>query len=137
MSPVEIGDCCLRQSEDHVSGALGVLPIFLIAGAHRGVLLAVDHERRRRCIACVGKFVLPQQLARLAVAGAHLAIVDGCADDDQIARGHDRTTRHFMCYENRRFPLLRSKPAATVLRTSLAVKIKIAMRSQEENGPVL
>ena len=79
-----------RQRERNIFAARWPFRIASAARRDHDVLLAVDHVGGGRCVAGKGQRGLPQQLAGMAVEGMHLAVEDGCADEDDAARRNDR-----------------------------------------------
>ena len=86
-------DCLPRlwQRESHIHTARRRFWIFATSSGHDDVLLSIDHVRCRRCHGCVGQDGFPKQLAGVTIEGAEFLVIHSRADEQDIARGHNRS----------------------------------------------
>jgi hypothetical protein len=92
MSAISKGEEWLRQSECNVGDPLRPFRISCPAGSDHDVLSTVDHVGTWSGCSRIREIALPQELARLGVEGAQLAVIDRRANEQDTAGGQNRAT---------------------------------------------
>src|SRR5271165_4343860 len=79
-----------RQRERDVCAARGRFRIFPSAAGDDYILLSVDHVGCGCSDGGKRQNGFPEQFTGETIEGAKLLVIDGCANEQDVARGHDR-----------------------------------------------